>query len=120
MGKQYHEPYEFLSDSAKDIARAMNSLEEELIAVDRYNQREDMEAIDSELKSILEHNRKEEVEHAAMIIEWLRRNMDGWEDELKTYLFTNKPVTSLEENSDSKNENEKAISGTSLNIGSIK
>ncbi len=38
------------------------------------------------------HNRDEEKEHAAMLIEWIRRNMDNWDKELKDYLFTSAPL----------------------------
>jgi hypothetical protein len=43
------------------------------------------------------HNRDEEIEHACMALEWLRRNMDGWDEQLRTYLFTSAPVTEVEE-----------------------
>jgi hypothetical protein len=45
------------------------------------------------LKGILVHNRDEEVEHAAMIIEWLRRQDPVFEKELKDFLFTDKPLS---------------------------
>ena len=119
MANQFHEPFELLSDSAKNITRAINSLKEELEAVDWYNQRADL-VTDPELKLILEHNRNEEIEHATMILEWLRRNMAGWDEELKTYLFTTKSVTNLEGGSETPKENEKSSSGSSLNVGNMK
>ena len=48
-------------------------------AVDWYNQRVDG-CSNQELKSILAHNRDEEKEHAAMLLEWIRRQ-DGSFDE---------------------------------------
>ena len=91
----YHEPVEELSDDARDLHRAIISLMEELEAVDWYNQR--VEACkDNDLKAILAHNRDEEKEHAAMIIEWLRRKDKKFESELRDYLFTDKPIVSLE------------------------
>jgi ferritin-like protein len=87
----YHEPVEELSDQTKDFHRALQSLMEELDAVDWYNQRVDV-CKDEELKKILIHNRDEEVEHAAMVIEWLRRRNKVFEKELKEYLFTDKPI----------------------------
>jgi hypothetical protein len=63
--------------------------------VDWYQQRVDATS-DKQLKKILEHNRDEEIEHACMALEWLRRNMDGWDENLKTYLFTEKDITKLE------------------------
>jgi len=82
----YHEPIEELSDETRDMHRAITSLMEELEAVDWYNQRVDA-CKDSELKSILEHNRDEEKEHAAMVLEWIRRKDPVLDKELKDYLF---------------------------------
>lgn len=87
----YHEPIDELSDETRDMHRAIVSLMEELEAVDWYNQRVDA-CKDEELKRILEHNRDEEKEHAAMLIEWIRRRdtkLDGMLDE---YLRTDKPI----------------------------
>jgi hypothetical protein len=119
MADQYHEPFDLLSNEAKNITRAIKSLKEELEAVDWYNQRADI-ATDPELKSILEHNRSEEIEHAVMLLEWLRRNMKGWDEELKTYLFTSASITSLEEEEDSETQEKVKTSGKSLNIGDLK
>jgi len=91
----YHEPFEQLSEKDRDISRALNSLKEEIDAVNWYNQRVDATE-DAELKAVMAHNRDEEIEHACMTLEWLRRNMDGWDDELKTYLFTKAPITEVE------------------------
>lgn len=87
----YHEPYEELSDATKDFHRAVISLMEELEAVDWYNQRIDC-CKDEELKAILAHNRDEEKEHAAMVLEWIRRQDTTFDKELKDYLFTDKPI----------------------------
>jgi len=83
----YHEPIDELSDETRDMHRAIISLMEELEAVDWYNQRVDA-CKDRELKTILEHNRDEEKEHAAMVLEWIRRRDPTFSDELKDYLFT--------------------------------
>mgnify|MGYP000091341132 CR=1 FL=1 len=83
----YHEPIEELSDETRDMHRAITSLMEELEAVDWYNQRIDA-CKDPELASILRHNRDEEKEHAAMVLEWIRRRDKVMDDELKDYLFT--------------------------------
>jgi len=88
----YHEPIEELSDATRDMHRAIVSLMEELEAVDWYNQRVDA-CKDSELKAILEHNRDEEKEHAAMVLEWIRRQDPTFNDELKDYLFTEKSLS---------------------------
>jgi ferritin-like protein len=88
----YHEPINELSDETRDIHRAIVSLMEELEAVDWYNQRVDA-CKDDELRGILAHNRDEEVEHAAMALEWLRRKLPVFDKELREFLFTDKPIT---------------------------
>lgn len=85
----YHEPIAELSDETRDMHRAIESLKEELEAVDWYNQRVDA-CKDPELKKILAHNRDEEKEHAAMTLEWIRKRDPVFDKELKEYLFTNK------------------------------
>ena len=87
----YEEPYEHLPGDVRAQHRALKSLIEELEAVDWYNQRV-ATTEDKELKAILAHNRDEEMEHAAMVLEWLRRNMTGWDKELRDYLFTDKSI----------------------------
>ncbi len=83
----YHEPVDELSDETRDMHRAIISLMEELEAVDWYNQRVDA-CKDKELAEILAHNRDEEKEHAAMVLEWIRRRDPRLDKELKDYLFT--------------------------------
>ena len=100
----YHEPIESLDEHTRNCTRAMNSLKEEIEAVDWYNQRV-AATKDEDLKAVLEHNRDEEIEHAAMALEWLRRNMDGWDEELKTYLFTEAPIVDVEEIGESEEDN---------------
>ena len=87
----YQEPVEELSAAARDLHRAIKSLNEELEAVDWYNQRVDA-CQDPELKAILAHNRDEEKEHAAMLLEWIRRQDATFAKELRDYLFTDKPI----------------------------
>lgn len=91
---EYHE--DNLSEEAKDYHRIIKSLMEELEAIDWYNQRADV-TTDQSVKGIVEHNRDEEIEHAAMAIEWLRRNDPVWAEELETYLFTQSEITAVEE-----------------------
>jgi ferritin-like protein len=91
----YHEPVEELSDETRDMHRAIVSLMEELEAVDWYQQRVDA-CKDEELKAILAHNRDEEKEHAAMVLEWIRRRDSRFDKELRDYLFTDKSIASLE------------------------
>ena len=88
----YHEEVAELSDETRDMHRAIVSLMEELEAIDWYNQRVNA-CKDDELRSILVHNRDEEKEHAAMVLEWIRRRDPKFSHELKDYLFTDKPIT---------------------------
>lgn len=87
----YIEPFEQLSDQAIDMHRALVSLMEELEAVDSYNQRVDV-CHDQDLMIILEHNRDEEKEHAAMLLEWIRRNDKTFSRQLKNFLFSKKQL----------------------------
>jgi hypothetical protein len=93
---QFHEAVDDLRTETMERHRAIASLMEELEAVDWYDQRVDA-TTDASLKAILAHNRDEEKEHAAMTLEWLRRNDPGWDRMLRTYLFTNAPITEVEE-----------------------
>ncbi len=92
MAGTYHEPLDRLSGAARDLHRALNSLMEELEAVDWYQQRAEGTA-DASLKAILEHNRDEEKEHASMLLEWIRRNDAGFARELKGRLFKEGEIT---------------------------
>ena len=87
----YHEPVSDLSDETREMHRAIVSLMEELEAIDWYSQRVDV-CQDPELKAILKHNRDEEKEHAAMLMEWIRRKDKIFSKELKDYLFTDKTI----------------------------
>lgn len=87
----YHEPIEELTDKTKDMHKAIVSLMEELEAIDWYNQRADA-CKNEDLRAILEHNRDEEKEHAAMVLEWIRRQDPVFDKELKDYLFTEMPI----------------------------
>lgn len=93
---EYHEPAGELSAKTRDFSRALKTLIEEVEAVDWYQQRVDTSSNESLVK-IMEHNRDEEIEHACMTLEWLRRNMPKWDEELKTYLFTEGDITGIEE-----------------------
>ncbi len=91
----YHEPIEWLSPEIIDRHRAIQSLIEELEAADWYDQRV-AAATDDGLRAVLAHNRDEEKEHAAMALEWLRRQDAKWDEVLRTYLFTDAPITEIE------------------------
>jgi uncharacterized protein len=91
-----HEPAEKLSDKTVELHRAIVSLMEELEAIDWYSQRSDASK-DADLQAILRHNMNEEIEHASMTLEWIRRNVDKFDEALKQYLFTSGDVTTIEE-----------------------
>jgi ferritin-like protein len=86
-----HEAASDLSEATRNMHRAIVSLIEELEAVDWYQQRADA-CTDKDLKAVLAHNRDEEKEHAAMLLEWIRRKDPAFSKELKDYLFTDKPI----------------------------
>jgi uncharacterized protein len=92
---EYHEPPEELDARARDFHRALTSLKEEIEAVDWYGQRAQC-AANAELQRVLDHNRKEEIEHACMTLEWLRREAPEWDAALRTYLFQQGDIVSIE------------------------
>ncbi|MFW5872470.1 MAG: encapsulin-associated ferritin-like protein [bacterium] len=118
--KDYHELPSDLSDETKDYTRAIASFIEELEAVLWYQQRADA-CKDIHLKKILIHNRDEEMEHACMTQEWLRRNMDDWDEQMRTYLFTEKEITEIEEDEeDEKNKENRGVKeNKDLGIGKL-
>ena len=89
----YHE--EGLPEPTKDLHRALVSLMEELEAVDWYQQRADASA-DEPLKAVMLHNRNEEVEHAMMTLEWIRRRDAKFDEAARTFLFSDLPITEIE------------------------
>jgi ferritin-like protein len=122
--ESYHEPIELLSEGTKNMHRALVSLREELEAVDWYQQRAEA-CSDAELRAILTHNKNEEIEHAMMTLEWLRRNNAVIDDNLKTYLNTTGPITGVEAAKMGVGDGESPSATsptppTSLGIGSLK
>jgi len=111
-----HEPEDRLTPEVIDRHRAIVSLQEELEAIDWYDQRVTA-AVDPELKAILAHNRDEEKEHAAMTLEWLRRHDPALDRHLRTYLFTEEDILDIEEAAADTGAAEP--SGGSLEIGSL-
>lgn len=113
----YHEPLELLSGETRDMHRALVSLMEELEAIDWYQQRADA-CSDPVLKDVLLHNKNEEIEHATMVLEWIRRHNNHFDVMMKTYLFTEQPIVGIEKGAA---ESEPAASGlATLGIGSLK
>lgn len=91
-----HVPREKLSKKTLELHYAIASLMEEFEAVDWYRQRAD-DTEDPELKKILLHNAREELEHAAMVLEWMRRNDRDADEQLREYLFKDGSITGHEE-----------------------
>jgi len=81
-----HAPRERLSKKTLTMHHAIVSLMEELEAADWYRQRAD-DCEDEDLKKILLHNMREEIEHAAMVLEWLRSNDQDFDEQLRRFLF---------------------------------
>jgi ferritin-like protein len=118
----FHEPIDSLRPQTLDRHRAIESIMEELEAVDWYDQRVDA-AGDAELAAILAHNRDEEKEHAAMTLEWLRRRDPKLDEHLRTYLFTTGSVLAIEQSAEADDGAGTTAGGSgdgSLGIGSLR
>jgi uncharacterized protein len=102
-----HESPEHLTAQTIDIHRAIISLIEELEAIDWYNQRAEA-AKDPQLQTVIEHNRDEEIEHACMTLEWIRRNLGKFDEALRLYVFTSGEITVIEEAAQEEKKEEKA------------
>ena len=113
----YHESLDLLTEETRDMHRAIVSLKEELEAIDWYQQRADA-CSDPRLKDVLLHNRNEEIEHATMLMEWIRRHNDHFNEMMRTYLFTEQPITDIEEGAETNGPGPTAAE--TLGIGSMK
>ena len=114
-----HEAREDLRPETLDRHRGLVSLMEELEAMDWYQQRIDATG-DPELRAVLAHNRDEETEHAAMSLEWLRRQDAVLDDHLRTYLFTSGSIVELEEEAEGGGGEGGGAGEGSLGIGSLR
>jgi ferritin-like protein len=101
--EQLHEHVDDLAPNTRELHRAIVSLMEELEAFDWYQQRADA-CRNTELRAILEHNRDEELEHAAMILEWLRRQSSTFDEHLREYLFTSERIVEIESTADGESD----------------
>jgi ferritin-like protein len=120
MAADYHEPYDLLDPRTRDEHRALISLKEEIEAVDWYHQRVELCA-DPSLKTVLSHNRDEEIEHACMTLEWLRRSVPQWDEQLKKYLFKDgAPIVGPHAAPTTADQTAPQKEATSLGIGSLK
>ena len=117
--ENYHEPQELLSEGTKNLHRAIVSLREELEAVDWYQQRAEATS-DPELKAILLHNKREEIEHAMMVLEWLRRNDACFAENIATYINSSGPITEVEKGQHAGEGGAATTGSTSLGVGSLK
>jgi hypothetical protein len=120
--ENYHEREDVLSEGTKDLHRAIVSLKEELDAVDWYQQRAEACA-DADLRAVLMHNRNEEIEHAMMVLEWIRRHDGTFDTNIGTYLNKSGPIVDIEKQTTGGASG--AASGpsapsVSLGIGSLK
>lgn len=117
MAESYHEPLETLSEDARNVHRALATVIEELQAVDWYHQRADR-TTDAELREIILHNRDEEIEHATMAMEWLRRKMPEFDVQFRTYFFTSLPITRIEEEEEAaKGAGKQSVAEESKDLG---
>lgn len=92
----YHEPIDELTDETRDMHRAVQSLMEEFEAMDWYNQRVDA-CKNPDLKKILIHNRDDEKEHAAMLLQWIRKHDVRFEKELQEWVLDAKDLNQHED-----------------------
>ena len=120
----YYEPYSELSQEAREFDRVVQSLMEELEALNFYNQRADVTK-DESVKELMIHNRDEEIEHACMLMEWLRRNSEPFDEQLRIYMFTEEAITEVEEEAtegggDSAAGGSSGSGYSSLGIGSMR
>ncbi len=117
----FHEDSDKLSEQTKDYHRIIQSTMEELEAIDWYNQRAEASA-DPSAKAIMEHNRDEEIEHACMGLEWLRRNSPVWDAMMRQFLFTDQDIVAQESGTAGQSTQADSTTATvpsgTLNIGS--
>jgi ferritin-like protein len=111
----YHEPIESLAAETIEMHRALVSAIEELEAIDWYQQRADA-STDADLVKILLHNKKEEIEHFCMTLEWIRRRSPAFSERMSKYLFSEGEITELERGAKSST----AATDGSLHIGGLK
>ena len=113
----YHESLDLLTADTVNMHRAIVSLMEELEAIDWYQQRADA-CSDPQLRDVLLHNKNEEIEHATMVLEWIRRHNGHFNDMMRKYLFTEQPITGIEKGAAA--DGAAAPNAVTLGIGSMK
>lgn len=118
MAQDYHEPAREMSEHERDLTRALKTLIEEIEAVFWYTQRVAVSS-NKEIADIMQHNSEEEMEHAMMTLEWLRRNQPGWDEHMRTFLFTEGPIMEAEKAGKEDGGEKDSGSSDSLNIGQL-
>jgi len=113
----YHESLDLLTEETRNMHRAIVSLKEELEAIDWYQQRADA-CSDPQLKGVLLHNKNEEIEHATMLLEWIRRHDGHFNEMMREYLFTEPAITDIEKGAETNGPAPAAAE--TLGIGSMK
>ncbi|HEV8307447.1 MAG TPA: ferritin-like domain-containing protein [Methylomirabilota bacterium] len=115
----FHEAEEHLAPKTRDMHRAIVSLMEELEAIDWYQQRMDATG-DPDLQAILRHNRDEEKEHAAMVLEWIRRQDPVFDTKLREYLFSEGSIVGREEAIQNGDGSAPAAGAARVSVGSLR
>ena len=113
----YHESLDLLTEETRNMHRAIVSLTEELQAIDWYQQRAEA-CPDPQLRDVLLHNKNEEIEHATMLLEWIRRHDDHFNEMMREYLFTEQPITGIEKAAEA--DAPAPSAAETLGIGSMK
>ncbi len=117
--ESYHEPLELLSEATRNLHRAIVSLCEELQAVDWYHQRAEASS-DDELRAVITHNENEEIEHAMMNLEWIRRHSSVFDANIKKYLGSTGSIIAVESAARGEASGASASLGVGLGIGSLR
>ncbi|MGE5505734.1 MAG: ferritin [Actinomycetota bacterium] len=119
MAEEWHAPYDRLSRTTVTRHQALRSLMEELEAVDWYQQRAD-DCSDAELRSVLLHNMREEIEHASMVLEWLRRSDPDFGRTFDVYLYSKGPIVEVEEAAEKSGAAPPTPAPPTFTVGSLK
>jgi ferritin-like protein len=117
--ESYHEPVELLSEDTRNLHRAIVSLCEELQAVDWYHQRAEA-CSDDELRAVISHNENEEIEHAMMNLEWIRRHSTVFDANIKKYLGSTGSIIAVESAGRGDANEASASPDVGLGIGSLR
>jgi ferritin-like protein len=116
----YHEPLELLSEDTRNLHRAIVSLCEELEAVDWYHQRAEA-CSDAELRAVITHNENEEIEHAMMNLEWIRRHSPVFDANIAKYLNSKGAITAVESGGSGGSSGGSSVGASNgLGIGSLR